>query len=84
MESETDWAGWLVGLFYIRENLDYRDAIRFGSDFEGYANGIVSGNPLSGFYSGLTDLPPGQVFPEGDGVVEDSFLQQVEMGPLYP
>ena len=83
VESETDWAGWLVGLFYIRENLDYRDAIRFGSDFEGYANGIVSGNPLSGFYSGLTNLPPGHVFPEGDGVVEDSFLQEVESWAVF-
>ena len=57
VESETEWADWLVGLFFIRENLDYRDAIRFGAAFEGYVNGLVSGNPLSGFYSGLTNLP---------------------------
>lgn len=83
VQSETDWAEWMVGLFYIREDLDYRDALRYGAAFEGYANGLVSGNPLSGFYSGLTHLPPGQVFPEGDGVVEDSFLQKVDSWALF-
>ncbi len=83
VESETEWADWLVGLFFIRENLDYRDALRFGAAYEGYVNGLVSGNPLSGFYSSLTNLPPGQVFPEGDGVIEDSFLQTVESWALF-
>ncbi len=83
VESETEWVDWLVGLFFIRENLDYRDSIRFGSAFEGYVNGLVSGNPLSGFYSGLTNLPPGQVFPEGDGMISDNFMQKAESWALF-
>ena len=82
-ETETEWANWLVGLFYISEDLSYRDAIRFGSAYEGYVNGLASGNPLSGFFSGLTGLPPGQVFPEGDGIVEDSFSQKAESWALF-
>ncbi len=83
VESETDWADWLVGLFFIREDLDYHDAIRFGAAYEGYANGLVTGDPRSGFYSGLTNLPPSQVLPEGDGIVEDSFLQKMESWALF-
>ena len=83
VESETDLADWMVGLFFIREDLDYRDALRFGSFFEPYVNGLVSGNPLSGFYSGLTNLPPGQVFPAGHGTVEDNFKQSVESWALF-
>ena len=83
VETETEWTNWLVGLFFIREDLDYRDAIRFGAAYEGYVNGLVSGNPLSGFYSSLTNLPPGQVFPEGDGIVEDSYLQKAESWALF-
>ena len=82
-ETQTEWANWLVGLFYISEDLDYRDALRFGAAYEGYANGLASGNPMSGFYSSLTGLPPGQVFPEGDGVVEDRFLQNAESWALF-
>lgn len=83
VESETERVGWLVGLFFIRENLDYRDSIRFGPAYEGYVNGLVSGNPLSGFYSGLTNLPPGQVFPEGDGMISDNFMQKAESWALF-
>ena len=83
VESETEWADWMVGLFFIREDLDYRDALRYGPFYEAYVNGLVSGNPRSGFYSGLTNLPPGQVFPEGHGVVEDKFKQSVESWALF-
>lgn len=82
-ETETESANLLVGLFYINEELNYRDALRFGAAYEGYANGVVSGNPFSGFFSGLTGLPPGQVFPEGDGIVEDRFMQKAKSWALF-
>ena len=83
VESEMEWVDWMVGLFFIREDLDYRDALRYGSAYEPYVTGLVSSNPLSGFYSGLTNLPPGQVFQEGHGVVEDAFKQSVESWALF-
>ena len=83
VEAESERVDWLVGLFFIRENLDYRDSIRFGPAYEGYVNGLVSGNPLSGFYSGLTNLPPGQVFPEGDGMIGDNFMQEAQSWSLF-
>lgn len=82
-EVERGWANWLVGLFYISEDLFYLDSIRFGTAYERYADGLVSGNPLSGFYSRLTGLPPGQVFVEGDGLVEDIFWQKSESWSLF-
>ncbi len=77
-QGEVGKVDWLVGFFYSNEDLSLRNPIRTGADFESYINGLVSGNPFSGFYSQFTGLAPGNVFLDGEGVALDDFLQQSE------
>ena len=77
-QRESEMADWLVGFYYSNEDLSLKDSIRTGADFERYINGLVSGNPFSGFYSQFTGLAPGNVFLKGDGTSRDDFLQESE------
>ena len=83
VESEMEKVDWMAGLFFIDEDLDISDAIRFGRHYEGFVDGLVSGNPFSGVYSALTQLPPGQVFPAGQGMMEDNYIQKGQSWALF-
>ena len=74
---------WLAGFFYINEDLTLSDAIRTGSDYENYINGLVSGNPYSGLYSQFTGLAPGNVFLDDEGSARDDFLQKSESWAVF-
>ena len=82
-QGEIGMVDWLVGVFYSKEDLAFRDAIRTGAHYENYINGLVSGDPFSGFYSQFTGLAPGTVFLEGDGVVQDEFFQQSRSSAIF-
>ena len=64
---------WLVGFYYVDEDLSLDDAVKSGRDYEAYVDGVATGDPTSGLLSLLTGLPQGQVFTEDNGVVRDLF-----------
>lgn len=90
---------WLVGAYYADEDLALDDAIRFGRDFTAFADLLVDladgipgngqtagGAPWPG-YQALTALVTGGAittpFPEGGGVINDSFRQNSRNWALF-
>ena len=70
---------WLVGLYYIDEELDVNDAVRTGAAYEAYANGLLqSGGAPANSLSLFTGLAPGTVFVDGDGAISDVFRQDTD------
>ncbi len=90
---------WLVGGYFANEDLDYSDAIRFGSDFTKFAdllvdladgipgNGMTAGGAPWPGYDALTALVTGgaitTAFPAGGGVANDSFRQNSKHWALF-
>ncbi len=68
---------WLLGLYYIDEQLDVRDAVRTGADYEPFVNGLLQagGSPTPYTLTAFTGLAPGTVFSDGDGAISDEFGQ---------
>jgi len=99
LNGKWDKLDWLVGAYFADEDLSLDDAIRFGSDFTGFANLLVDladGIPGNGQtaggaawpgYDALTALVTGgaitTAFPEGAGVVQDSFSQNSRNWALF-
>ena len=69
---------WMIGGFFADENLRLQDAIRVGTDFEAFANGLLGGNlPL------FTGLPLGTNFVDGDGGQIDAFRQDAKSWAVF-
>ena len=85
VHGEAAMVDWLVGFFYSDENLRLQDSIRTGASFESYINGLISGNPFSGFYSQFTGLAPGNVFLAGEGCRPGRFPAAIgKLGGVHP
>lgn len=84
LAGSTGPVDWLVGFFYVDEELEVNDAIRTGQHYEPYFNAIIgagTGGALD--LSIMTGLPPGSVFPAGAGVVSDHFRQDSRSWALF-
>lgn len=78
LAGETGPVEWLFGLYYVKEELTFLDAVRTGTDYENYANAILQGN-----LSAITGLPDGGIFVDGQGVVQDRFKQDAESWAVF-
>lgn len=77
---------WLVGAYFVKEELTFRDAVRTGSAYESYANLLLFGlNPGGGLtqLSTITGLAPGTVFIDGRGAQSDRFEQDADSWALF-
>lgn len=83
--GSTERVDWMVGGFFADENLRLLDAIRVGSDWELYADGLLGG-VLTGNAAVLplfTGIPLGGNFADGDGGQADNFRQNAESWALF-
>ncbi|MBT8443191.1 MAG: TonB-dependent receptor, partial [Gammaproteobacteria bacterium] len=76
---------YLFGLYYVDEELKFRDAVRGGRDLNQYANNLqilsnVTGMPPVAPTTGL--LPPGS-FQDGQGVASDDWGQQTDSWAIF-
>ena len=75
---------WLVGLYYLNEKLDVRDAVRTGPAYEPFANGLIqAGGGPPGALTLFTGLAPGTVFTDGDGAISDDFGQDTDSWAVF-
>ncbi|MDQ1303489.1 MAG: iron complex outerrane recepter protein [Pseudomonadota bacterium] len=75
---------WLVGLYYMDEQLDVNDAVRTGPAYEAFANGLLqAGGAPANSLSLFTGLAPGTVFTDGDGAVSDAFRQDTDGWAIF-
>ncbi len=77
---------WLIGAYYVNEDLTFRDAVRTGGAYETYANLLLFGlNPPGGLtqLSTITGLAPGTVFVDGRGAQSDLFEQDADSWALF-
>ena len=74
---------WLVGAYFVDEDLTLDDAVKSGRDYEAYVDGIATMDPTSGLLSLLTGIPQGQVFTEDNGVVRDLFEVETTSWALF-
>ena len=67
----------LVGAYYVDEDLDVKDGIRVGADYENYANAIIlaNGEPTT------IPNPPG--YSAGDGAQDDDFSVDTTSWALF-
>ncbi|HRL06734.1 MAG TPA: TonB-dependent receptor, partial [Brevundimonas diminuta] len=78
---------WSAGAFFADEKLTRRDSLFYGADYEGYVSRLLSrsaSNPLGdpAFVSGITGLPVGQSFVEGEGQL-DRYWQTARSAALF-
>jgi iron complex outermembrane receptor protein len=73
LAGDTDKVSWLVGFFYADEDLNSRDQLLIGSQFQQYFNGL-SGGQLSGL--------PAAAYPAGSGT-RDIYDQNSKSWALF-
>ena len=74
---------YLVGFYYVDEDLEFNDAVRGGTQFEAYANTLqAAANIAAGMNPLLGLLPPGS-FVDGDGVMRDNWNQKAESWAFF-
>jgi outer membrane receptor protein involved in Fe transport len=86
LAGETGPVEWLVGAYYVNEELTFLDAVRTGDAYETYANLLIFGlNPGGGLtqLSTITGLAPGSVFVDGRGAQSDLFEQDADSWALF-
>ncbi len=86
LAGESGPVEWLVGAYFANEELTFRDAVRTGSAYEGYANLLLYGlNPTGGLtqLSTITGMAPGTVFVDGRGAQSDLFEQDADNWALF-
>ena len=66
----------LVGAYYVDEELDVLDGIRTGSDYETYANTLIT-------LAGEGTLIPAPGFADGQGALTDAFEQDTESWAIF-
>jgi outer membrane receptor protein involved in Fe transport len=76
LAGESDKLSWLVGLFYADEDLDSRDQLIIGNDFQRYFVGLTGGaaSPIAGLPAGL--------YP-GGGATRDVYKQESKNWALF-
>jgi outer membrane receptor protein involved in Fe transport len=77
---------WMIGAYFVNEDLTFRDAVRTGSAYESYANLLLAGlNPSGGLtqLSTITGLAPGTVFVDGRGAQSDLFEQEADSWAVF-
>ncbi len=79
LAGETDTLNWLVGAYYLNEEIELTQRLRFGSQFENYIGGLVGGVPVLSLFSGL---PAGSILPEGGGT-KDDLTQEAEQFAVF-
>jgi outer membrane receptor protein involved in Fe transport len=86
LAGETGPVEWLIGGYYVNEELTFVDAVRTGNAYETYANLLLFGqNPAGGLtqLSTITGLAPGTVFVDGRGAQSDVFDQEADSWALF-
>ncbi|CAG0939738.1 Pesticin receptor [Gammaproteobacteria bacterium] len=86
LAGTTGPVDWLLGAYYINEELTFIDAVRTGNAYEGYANLLLYGlNPVGGLtqLSTITGMAPGSVFVDGRGAQSDHFKQDADSWALF-
>ena len=76
LAGESEKLSWLVGLFYANEDLDSRDQLILGNDFQRYFTGLTGGPT-----SPLVGLPP-TAYP-GGGTTRDVYEQESKSWALF-
>ncbi len=79
LAGETDTLNWLVGAYYLNEEIELTQRLDFGSQFENYIGGLVGGVPVLTLFSGL---PAGSILPEGGGT-RDDLTQDAEQFAVF-
>jgi len=76
LAGESEKVSWLVGLFYANEDLDSRDQLIIGNDFQRYFVGLTGGpnSPIVGLPAGL--------YP-GGGATRDVYAQESKNWALF-
>lgn len=78
LAGESEKLSWLVGLFYADEDLDSRDQLIIGNDFQRYFVGLTGGpvptNPVA--------LLPAGAYPSG-GATKDVYKQESKNWALF-
>ncbi|WP_153067391.1 TonB-dependent receptor, partial [Steroidobacter cummioxidans] len=76
LAGETKRVSWLVGLFYADEDLDSRDQLIIGNDFQRYFIGLTGGatSPIAGI--------PAAAYPAG-GATRDVYQQESKNWALF-
>ena len=76
LAGESEKVSWLVGLFYANEDLDSRDQLIIGNDFQRYFVGLTGGpnSPIAGLPAGL--------YP-GGGATRDVYAQESKNWALF-
>jgi outer membrane receptor protein involved in Fe transport len=73
---------WLVGAFYVNEDLALDEPIRVGTGYEAFGNVLLAASGAPSL-SVLTGLAPGSVFTAGQGIVSDLFEQESDSYALF-
>ncbi|MDP8917088.1 MAG: TonB-dependent receptor [Pseudomonadota bacterium] len=73
---------YLVGGFFVSEDLTRNDRFLAGADYETYISLLLSGGTNPRQVSQLTGLPPGQSFPSGTGFL-DRYSQDTRSFALF-
>jgi outer membrane receptor protein involved in Fe transport len=73
---------WLVGFFYVNEQLTLDEPIRVGAGYEAFGNVLLAASGAPNL-SVLTGLPAGSVFTAGQGIVSDNFEQDSDSYALF-
>ena len=82
LHTQTEHFDQLAGLYIASEDLDARDGITMGKDYETYLSLLLSGGKSSTFVSALTGLAPGASFQAGSGS-RDEYLQHDKSTAVY-
>ncbi|UCG71915.1 MAG: TonB-dependent receptor, partial [Chromatiales bacterium] len=70
----------LVGAYYVDEDLDVKDGVRTGADYQDYANAIIIAN---GETVQIQDLPLSPSFSAGDGAQDDDFSVDTDSWAIF-
>ncbi|MEO0882252.1 MAG: TonB-dependent receptor [Pseudomonadota bacterium] len=90
-QGEAGRLDWLLGFFYLEEDLPFTDAILLGSDFEEFANLVTEAgfgapvpdfNVIGGLLTGAP-IAPGEFLPGGAGVIADEFNQETNSWAFF-
>ncbi|WP_448579222.1 TonB-dependent receptor [Thermaurantiacus sp.] len=84
-EGRSGRLDWLVGGFFARESLDYRDDLAFGQDYTAYADSLVrlAQPAFPGFAQVAAGLGLAGETLDGRGIVEDDWQQRQRQFSLY-
>ena len=79
LAGQSDSIDWLVGVYYLNEDIELTQRLRFGSQFENYIGGLVGGVSV---LSAVSGLPAGSILPEGGGT-RDDLTQDAEQFAVF-